>query len=251
MQTDEYLKLAAIEDRLCYFRALHAHIARELERAHLPAHASLLDIGCGTGGLILRLSPQAPQRRWTGLDFSPLACDLARKRCPGTTSIVEGSATALPFADASFDAAISADVLCQFDDPSAAVQEMFRVLRPGAFAIINVPAYQWLWSYHDAATHGKRRYTCPEIAARLRAAGFEIDQLTYRSALAFPFIWAKRKLLPGSRDSSDVHENSALIDAVYSTLAAIESVWFRLGGRFAWGSSVFAVARKPAASPSP
>lgn len=247
MQTDEYLKLAAIEDQLCYFRALHAHFARELDRASLPPDAALLDIGCGTGGLILRLGAKHPQRRWTGLDFSPLACDLARQRCPASVSIVEGSATALPFADASFDAVISADVLCQFDDPLPAVQEMLRVLRPGGLALINAPAYQWLWSYHDAATHGKRRYTRPELAAFLRTAGFAIDHLTYRSALAFPFIWAKRKLLRGVGDASDVKENSALVDAVYSSLAALESVWFRLGGRFAWGSSVFAVARKPAA----
>ncbi len=247
MQTDEYLKLAAIEDRLCYFRALHAHIARELTRAHLPAHASLLDVGCGTGGLILRLAPQHPQHRWTGLDFSPLACELARQRCPASVTIVEGSATALPFDQADFDALVSADVLCQFDDPLPAVLEMFRVLRPGGVAILNVPAYQWLWSYHDAATHGKRRFTRPELNAFLRSAGFAIDHITYRSALAFPFIWAKRKLLRGAGDASDVKENSALVETVYSSLAALESVWFRLGGRFAWGSSVFAVARKPAA----
>ena len=99
MQPDEYLKLAAIEDRLWYFRSLHAQIARELDRASLPANAHLLDVGCGTGGLILRLRQTHPSRRWSGLDFSPLACDLARQRCGRTVDIAEASATAMPFAE--------------------------------------------------------------------------------------------------------------------------------------------------------
>ena len=39
--------------------------------------------------------------------------------------------TALPFADASFDAVVSADVICQVDDADVAVKEFFRVLKPG------------------------------------------------------------------------------------------------------------------------
>lgn len=51
VQTDEYLRLAEVEDRHWYFRSLHAHARRELLRRHAASAATkLLDAGCGTGG---------------------------------------------------------------------------------------------------------------------------------------------------------------------------------------------------------
>ena len=81
---------------------------------------------------------------------------------------------ALPFVDDSFDAAVSADVLCHAAvDPSAALAELKRVLRPGGRLILNMPAYQWMLSAHDRRVHNVRRLTAPATAAMLRQAGFE------------------------------------------------------------------------------
>lgn len=245
MQPEEYLKLAAIEDGMWYFRSLHAHMRRELDAAKLPPDAQILDVGCGTGGLILRLRPTAPSRRWTGLDYSPLACDLARQRCGNDVQIHQASATSMPFADASFDAIVTADVLCQLDDSAPAVAEFARVLRPGGLLVLNVPAYMWMWSYHDDAVQSKHRFTRPEIAALLRAHKFRISRLTYLNALPFPFAFAKRKIFRNSRDTSDVKSYPPLLDAAFRALTAAEHGWLRIGGTWAWGTSVFAVARKP------
>src|SRR5262245_41233935 len=81
MNADEYLKLAEVEDRMWYFRSLHAHMGRELARAGVGPRAPILDAGCGTGGLLLRLREQWPEGRFSGIDFMPLACELARRRC--------------------------------------------------------------------------------------------------------------------------------------------------------------------------
>ena len=57
MDHEEYVKLAAVEDRMWYFRALHRHALRELDRALPPdRRARVLDAGCGTGGLVGFLS---------------------------------------------------------------------------------------------------------------------------------------------------------------------------------------------------
>ena len=233
-----------------YFRSLHAHVRRELAKTGVARDAAVLDAGCGTGGMILRLRAQEPGWRWSGIDFMPLACELARKRCPATGSgqaavdIREASITALPFGDASFDAVVSADVICQVVDADVAVKEFFRVLRPGGVVVINVPAYMWMWSYHDDSCQTKHRYTRPEIAALLAGAGFRDARLTHWNALPFPLVWAKRKLFRAATDTSDVKEYPAAIEALFRGAMAIEHAWLRAGGAWAWGTSVFSVARK-------
>src|SRR5262249_14994400 len=111
MQTDEYLKLAEVEDQMWYFRSLHGHVDRELSAAleapksNGPTQSApgVLDAGCGTGGLILRLRARHPHWRFAGIDFMPLACELARQRCGPEIDIRVASITGLPFADRSFD----------------------------------------------------------------------------------------------------------------------------------------------------
>lgn len=243
MNTDEYLKLAEVEDRMWYFRSLHAHVGRLL--GSVGQESDVLDAGCGTGGLILRLRAQHPGWKFSGIDFMPLACELARKRCGAGVDIREASITALPFANASFDAVVSADVICQVVDADTAVKEFFRVLRPGGAVVINVPAYMWMWSYHDDSCQTKHRYTRAEIGGLIEAAGFRAAQVTHWNALPFPLVWGKRKLLRRAKDTSDVKEYPAMIDAMFGAMMAIEHAWMRAGGTWAWGTSVLAVARKP------
>lgn len=244
MQANEYLKMAEVEDAMWYFRSLHAHVGRELARAGLKPGAEILDAGCGTGGLILRARTWPISARWSGIDFMPLACELARERCGANVDIREASITALPFDDARFDAVVSADVICQIDNPEVAMREFARVLRPGGTLIVNVPAYMWMWSYHDETVHTKHRYTRPEISALLHDAGFATRRLTHWNALPFPLIWAKRKIFRSNGDTSDVKEYPAVVDGMFSAMMKIEHAWLRTGGAWAWGTSVFAVARK-------
>jgi SAM-dependent methyltransferase len=243
MQPEEYLKLAAVEDRMWYFHALHGRIEDQL-RAVLGGAGEILDAGCGTGGLIHRLAPKYPGWRWTGIDLDPLAARLARGRVGERTRLVEGSVTALPFPDGSFDAVVSADVLYHLDDDGAAAAEAFRVLRPGGVFIVNAPAYAWLWSYHDVAVGGRRRYGRAGLVALLAAAGFATVRATHANLGVFPLVVARRKLLPAPRGGSDVELQAAPVEAALRTLAVLENAWIRDGGGLPFGSSVYAVARK-------
>lgn len=248
MQNDEYLKLAEVEDQMWYFRSLHGHVRRELAKA-LPAGKTpaphVLDAGCGTGGLILRLREAQPSGTFAGIDFMPIACELARQRCGPDVDLRVASITDLPFADASFDAVVSADVVCQVDNPEVAAAEFFRVLRPGGIVVINVPAYMWMWSYHDDSCQTKHRYTRPEIDTLMKVAGFVDRRTTHWNALPFPAVWAKRKLWRRATDTSDVKRYPGPVEAGFNSLMALEHAWLRAGGRWAWGTSVFGVARKP------
>ncbi len=244
MQRDEYRKLAEVEDRMWYFRALNRRVVHWLARQLPPGPARVLDAGCGTGGLITTLRGANADWRLTGLDFMPLACSLARERTG--VEIVEGSITQLPFADASFEAVVSVDVLCQVEEAAAALREFARVVRPGGIVLINVPAFMALWSYHDDTCETKHRYTRPELSALFAAAGLRVDFATYVNLLPLPLIVARRKLFRPARPTSDVQLYPVPVETAFAALAALEFAWMRQGWSMPLGNSVFVVGRRAA-----
>lgn len=243
MNRDEYIKMVEVEDSMWHFRSLHRHVLRELLHALGHGPAKILDAGCGTGGLIRRLVSEVPAWEWTGLDAQPLACQLASERSGG--AFVEGSVESLPFADGTFDAVVSADVLCCVKDDNAALQEVFRVLRPGGVMIVNVAVYPWLWSYHDEATQTQRRYRAKELTGKIRAAGFGEVASKRWNALTLPLLALRRKILPPDQGGSDVRTYPVLINKAMGAFMWVEHAWIGLGGRWPFGSSEMAVAGKP------
>ena len=92
--------------------------------------ARVLEVGCGTGLILRRVAGFADYAE--GMDLS--AGMLARARERGL-EVTQGSATALPYADASFDVAYSFKVLAHIADIRTAMSEMGRVVRPGGWVL--------------------------------------------------------------------------------------------------------------------
>lgn len=90
----------------------------------------VLEVGCGTGLVLLRLQQFA--RRARGVDLSPGMLEKAQQR---GLDVTLGSATALPFPDDSFDVTCSFKVLAHVPDIEKALSEMARVTRPGGVVL--------------------------------------------------------------------------------------------------------------------
>lgn len=242
MDPGEYHKMAAAEDNMWYYRALHGHIGRAVEA--IGGTGRLLDAGCGTGGLMQYLHRQSPQLQLTGVDLSELACTYARRRNCG--EVIQADLTALPLGDAGFDVVVSSDVLYHIGDDRQALAELVRVLRPGGLLVVNVPAHPWLWSYHDVAVHGQRRYARADLLEKLRERGLAVSMSTHWNLLLLPLIVVRRKCWPAPRSGSDVQAYAPWLNALLGGVMAFESLLLRLLGRLPAGSSLLVVARKPA-----
>lgn len=244
MESDEYPRLAEAEDRMWYHHSLRTHLLGALDRSGLPDDAVVLDAGCGTGGLLRHLGSLRPGWRCSGIDIEPAACTFARQR-DARADIICGSVNALPFEAETFDAVVSADVLYHLDDDLGALRELRRVLKPGGVLVVNVPAHPWLWSYHDVAVHGRRRYARANLAALLERSAFTTTRITHWNLLPLPLLIARRKLFPPrSPRGSDVGVLPWPGEAFFRALLWPERLWLGAGGSLPAGSSLFAVARR-------
>lgn len=246
MERREYERLAATEERLWWFGALHRNLIdawRSAARsAAAPAFAAAaLDAGCGTGGFLAKLAAQFPGHAF-GLDRDDLACALARDK--SGIGVARGSIDELPFADRSFDAIFSADVLCHRGvDEHRALAELRRCLRPGGVLVLNLPAYRWMLSGHDRAVDNARRYGRGEVARLLAQAGFAGISARYWNSLLFPLMVVKRKLLPGGE--SEVALMPAPLERCFAAISRFETWLDTMGLRLPFGGSIVAVGIRP------
>jgi SAM-dependent methyltransferase len=99
-----------------------------------------IDVGCGNGAFTQLLFDRCAAREVHGVDPSDGQLAFARTRLAKAPARFErGDAMALPYADASFDAAVMALVIFFVPEPARGVAEMARVIRPGGGAC----AYAW------------------------------------------------------------------------------------------------------------
>ncbi|MBM4433507.1 MAG: methyltransferase domain-containing protein [Chloroflexi bacterium] len=119
-------------------------------RPLLPASGSAVEIGAGSGRLLIRAGLERPYRL-VALDYAAYAMRAASenaRRAGRTVARVLGDARRLPFPDASFDLVLSGGLLEHFRDPAPVLREMARILSPrGLFYADIVPRkvslYRW------------------------------------------------------------------------------------------------------------
>lgn len=236
-----------LEDTYWWFVG-RRRVVRALVRRFAPPNPRILDLGCGTGGTLDALVGLG---ELVGADISADALAFCRRR--GHQALQECSAEALPFRDDQFDVVICCDVFEHLEHDERGASEVLRVLRPGGVLIASVPAHPWLWSDHDVALSHYRRYSRRALRALLVGAGARIVKLTYAVSFVFPLVVLVRllgHLRPRRNGNPDTHlvPPPGPINRLLIALHDLEAAVIVRAG-FPWGSSLIAVAAKPA-SPS-
>lgn len=247
MEEREYFTLRSLEDRYWWLQGLR-QLAWDMLRRHglQSEKPRLLDIGCGTGGMIAFLYERLGNARMYGLDRHPLAIELSRNRNAGY--LCHGDAQRLPFGDGVFDAALMLDVLyTRGMDVTCALREAYRVLAKGGVLIVNLPAFEILRGSHDAAVHSGHRYTAGEVRALLTGGGFEVLRITYWNMFLAPAVLVRRKWSRlGRAGRKPISDLAPLAGGLNVLLGAVLRMERSLISRadLPFGSSVLAIAQK-------
>jgi ubiquinone/menaquinone biosynthesis C-methylase UbiE len=180
---------------------------RAIELAAVRDGERVLEVAVGTGLAMEELARANPSGQTTGLDLTPGMLAQARRRMAslpeGSWSLLEGDATALPFADASFDLVLNNymfDLLAEAEF-APVLAEMHRVLRPGGrLVLVNMTtgdrwwlrAYESIYRWSPRLMGGCRGVT---MSGYVEAACFTSVQREVLSQGGFPseVIHARRE----------------------------------------------------------
>jgi len=240
-----YDRLAALEQAHWWWRGVRRVTQRVLDdRSRIDR---VLDAGCGTGAMLV-WAERDLRARAVGLDFSADALRFCRART--NAGLLQGDATALPAAAASFDLVLSLDVIQHLPRPGGdarALAEAARVLAPGGRLLLRTNS---ACGYPPVDAPDYHRYSLAEVRRLVEGAGLICRRATYVNmapALALTLV----RRLKGTTPTSDpglppLPERQGLAAAIGTTWLTLESEFIRrVPVALPFGHSIVALARKP------
>jgi SAM-dependent methyltransferase len=158
--------------------------------------------------------------------------------------LVQATVECTPLAANTFDIVTCFDVLYhqRVGDDVAALREFSRILKPGGWLLLRVPAHNWLHGAHDKRVHTRQRYGRAEVRDKLTRAGFRVERLTSAGLLLLPTAVLRRWLQPRQSAQSDLHLPTAALNSLLTAMLTMEAAWLRRHS-LPVGLSLFAAAR--------
>lgn len=159
-----------------------------------PAYDVVLDIGCGWGRSFKLLHDRFSPCRIVGIDIDPQMLEASRaeiRRNALSVDLMLSSAARIPLPDASTDLVLCHQTFHHLVHQEAALQEIFRVLRPGGILLIAESTRRYIHSWiirllfhHDMNV----QRTADEYLAMIRKAGFRVAP----QSISYPYLWWSR-----------------------------------------------------------
>ena len=194
MRTDEYIPgYSAPMVQFMAQRSAETHAGFFLSQ--LRPGSSVLDAGCGPGTITLGLARKAAPGKVIGIDVEDSQFEQARaiaQREGLSVDFRHASVYQLPFADQQFDAVFSHAVLEHLSDPTAAITEFHRVLKPGGLIglkagdlgglLIDADSEGPAQAFAAYMTQQRQRDKDPNVGRKLgrlmRHAGFSVEKMS-------------------------------------------------------------------------
>jgi SAM-dependent methyltransferase len=158
----------------------------------LPDAPTVIDLGCSSGYLLEDLRLAIPAASLIGVDLVAGGLRKAHENVPDAV-LLHADACALPLEDQAVDAVVSANLLEHVSEDQRALAEIFRIMRPGARAVVVVPVGPGNYDYYDRFLGHVRRYAKGELARKAVAVGLEVLEDIHLGAPLYPAFWVVKQ----------------------------------------------------------
>lgn len=184
--------------------ASRADALRQLHRNFHGVDAPvIMEIGCSSGFLLRHIVNDLPKATLVGADVVKAPLYKLAEQLPHVP-LLRFDLLQCPLPDASFDAIVLLNVLEHIEDDLRAMDQLYRLLKPGGVGIIEVPAGPHLYDGYDKALMHFRRYAMPDLVAKLEGAGFAVIRRSHLGFFVYP-AFAYVKWRNQHSNLSDVH----------------------------------------------
>jgi SAM-dependent methyltransferase len=239
-----FKRLVGVEEGNWWFRSRNRLINWVL-RHYFSQAKTFLEIGCGTGFVLLGIQNAFPGLSLSGSELSSEGLTCARDRLPDVP-LFQMDARRIPFED-EFDVIGAFDVLEHIQEDEKVLLQMAQATKKGGGIIITVPQHRFLWSYIDDFSYHKRRYTRKELMEKVKRAGFKIMYATSFVSFLLPlmFVARSRQRRPkGHFDPLAEFKVSRFLNSALEKVMGAERAAIRMGFSFPIGGSLLLVAER-------
>ena len=163
----------------------------------------VLEIGSSSGFLLPLIRKAYPDGLVIGSDSFPEALERLAETSPGIP-LLGFDITECPLPDGCVDAVVLLNVLEHIKDDDKAMRTIFRILKPGGVAILEVPSGSGLFDIYDELLKHYRRYDMKSFRVLAQNAGFEVLKHSHLGFFAYPgfALVKKRNKLLLDRDAA-------------------------------------------------
>lgn len=190
----------------------------------------ILDVGCGSSFMLEDIQRVFPKALLIGSDYVAPALENLAVETPGIP-LVQMDITRKVFPDEIFDGISILNVLEHVEDDRTAMKNLFRMLKPGGIAVIEVPAGPRLFDAFDKQMKHFRRYAMGELVEKLSAVGFEVVSRSHLGFIVYPAFLVGKLLNKQKLKASESEQKKSQQKILDSTKSGRLLDWaFRIEG---------------------
>ncbi|MDP3265862.1 MAG: class I SAM-dependent methyltransferase [Sulfuricurvum sp.] len=242
----EYIKMDSVENSHWWYKSLHHMVLNIIKNEFNSSNISILDAGCGTGGLLSSLTANG-YNFLHGFDISKEAIDIAKSK---NLKVSISDLKQYKYTDQAYDIIISNDTMyfLTLDEQKKILNEFYKSLNLNGIVILNLPSFDTFRGMHDEAVGIKKRFNKKMVHAMIKNSKYKVIKQTYWPFSLSPIIFFIRMLqrfklifLKNSKIKSDIDLPSDVINNILYKVVSFENKFLV---KKPFGSSLFLVLQK-------